>query len=101
MNAETILDLAHRGLFYASPGRPSSVIAGELGADPSGWVVAWAHAGQASGHEWRGCPICHQAQLVALGAKHGCKMTPRCPGHLERLVPWPRRSPKLLEALKR
>jgi hypothetical protein len=64
------------------------------------WVVKWAVAGQRSGHEWRSCSTCGQARLVARGSRRRCGMTVYCDGVMERLVPWPRRTKRLLASLE-
>jgi hypothetical protein len=86
--------LAERSCLYATAGKSAGrVLAEARHVMPENlmWLVGWALAGQATGHEWCGCSQCGEIRLMELTRLEDerCKMTNGCGGHMQRIAPRP------------
>jgi len=66
----------------------AAVLAALNGVEAENWVNAWAAQGALSGHEWLGCSICGEIQLLAPDrAGRPCHLTAGCTGTVRRQCP--------------
>jgi hypothetical protein len=68
------------------------------------WLVQWALAGQATGHEWCACGSCGELRLMdpptPKGPRERCLMSFDCSGEMERIVKRPLTTERVKRALR-